>query len=105
MFRFTPAMVRERPRAVRDTRRQMLFLPKHNHLPTVLFLVRVRGAFTTEALEDVVPIQGLERDVLVAERRADGGGNGFFDKLRGSRRVGGRRGPVGEALVPVGASR
>jgi len=99
-------MVRERPRPVRDTRRQMMFLPKHNHLPTVLFLVKVRGALTQEALKNVVPVEVSEMQVGVAGRRGSGsGGVGLLERLRGARRADGKRRAMDEALMPVGASR
>jgi len=47
-----------------------------------------------------------ETQVGVAGRRGSGsGGVGLLERLRGARRADGKRRPMDEALMPIGASR
>lgn len=94
MFRFTPAMVRERPRPVRDRRRQILFLPKHNHQPTVLYLIKIRGRLTEKELAGVAaaasgggePLEMPGQGPVVTRAPAPRRNSTILDVLRGKRR-------------------
>jgi len=103
MFRFAPALVRDRPRPVRDRRRQLMFLPRHNHLPTLLYLMEIREELTAEKLQSV---QGQVAAVEVAPVTPARRNSNLLDVLRGIRRPSaGSRVPTNASVLPAGASR